>query len=104
MNYRTLEDVLQEVEEGTLVAGMIPAALMDFVDEANVDLVMSGLPQEVRDFVLEWAREVVFTPEDQLLHIVGQSNLSDIRPEDRRNPYRARFFDALRSWFARHPS
>jgi hypothetical protein len=103
MSYRNLDEVLEELAEGTLVSGMIPNALMDFVDESNVEHVIAGLPRESRIFVLDWAHSVVFAPEHELIHIAGVSNLRDIRPEDKRNPRRPIFFGALRSWFDRHP-
>ena len=102
MSYHTLEEVLQELEEGVLIPGMVPTALMDFVDESNVEQVLAGLPEEHRAFVLDWARDVAFAPESQIVHIAGLANLSDMRPEDRKNPRRGIFFQALRSWFAKH--
>jgi hypothetical protein len=75
---------------------------MDFVDDSNVDSVIAGLPSDCRTFVLEWARDVAFAPESELVHIVGQTNLGDIPPEDKQHPRQVVFFDALRGWFDRH--
>jgi hypothetical protein len=103
MSYRSLDEVVRDLEEGSLVSGMIPVALMDFVDERNVDHVIAELPSEHRAFVLEWAHVATFAPAHELLHLSGVSNLSDIRPEDNVHPREEVFFRALRSWFGRHP-
>jgi hypothetical protein len=103
MSYHSIEQVLQELEDDLLVVAMVPAALMDFVDESNIDEAIAALPEDSRLFVLDWARDVVFADESQLLHIAGVSNLRAIRPEDKRNPRRDIFFNALRTWLAKHP-
>jgi hypothetical protein len=102
MTYQNLQEILEELEEGTLVYGMVPTALMAFVDDTNIDLVIAELPRDVREFVIDWAHEVAFAPEDDLLHIVGQTNLGDTRSEADNNPRRSSFLSALRGWFTRH--
>jgi hypothetical protein len=102
MTYQNLQEVLEELEEGTLVYGMVPTALMDFVDDTNIDLVIAELPRDVREFVLDWAREVAFAREVDLLHIVGQTNLGDPQSDARPNPRRSSFLSALRGWFTRY--
>jgi hypothetical protein len=81
---------------------MVPTALMDFVDESNVDSVIAGLPPDYRTFVLRWARDVAFAPESELIHIAGVTNQRDIRPEDKQHPRQSVYFAALRGWFDRH--
>jgi hypothetical protein len=102
MSYRNLHEVLAEIEEGLLVRGMIPTALMDFVDESNVDSVIAGLPPDYRALVLDWARDVAFASESELIHITGETNLAEIRPEDKQHPREGAYFAALRGWFNRH--
>jgi hypothetical protein len=81
----------------------VPAALMDFVDESNVDQVVARLPARHRAFVLEWAHGVVFSPKHELIHLWGGSNLSEIVPEDLVHPREDAAFNAFRAWFDRHP-
>lgn len=102
-SYHNLDEVLKALEDGTLVAAMIPHAMMDFLDESNVDQVISGLPGEYRTFVLEWAHGAVTAPEHELLNLAGVSNLTEIRHEDTQHPREEAFYHALRSWFDRHP-
>lgn len=102
MSYRSLQEVLDEIEDGLLVKGMVPTALMDFVDEENVDLVIASLPSGHRAFVLDWAREVAFAPESEIIHIAGVTNIGDIRPEDKEHARQGIFLRALRGWFDRH--
>jgi hypothetical protein len=102
MSYHSLQDVLDEIEDGLLVKGMVPTALMDFVDESNIDSVIAGLPSDHRAFVLDWAHEVAFAPESELIHIAGVTNIGEIRPEDGGHARQSIFFGALRGWFERH--
>lgn len=102
MSYHSLQEVLDEIEDGLLVKGMVPTALMDFVDESNVDSVIAGLPLDYRAFVLDWARDVAFAPESELIHLAGVTNIGDIRPEDKQHARQSIFFSALRGWFDRH--
>jgi len=103
MSYANLDEVLAELNEGTLVSGMVPHALMDFLSESNIEEVMSGLPHEYRTFVLEWAHDVAFAPERELLNIAGVTNLSEMRVEDKGHPRRNIVFGVFRDWFERHP-
>jgi hypothetical protein len=101
MTYQNLQEVLEELEEGTLVYGMVPTALMDFVDDTNIDLVIAKLPGGLREFVLDWAREVAFAHEGDLVQLVGETNMDNIRYDVERNSRRSSFLNVLRSWFKR---
>jgi hypothetical protein len=94
--------MLADLEEGLIVPINLPAALMDVLDESNVDHILAALPARHRQFVLEWAHGAVFSPDHELIHLAGVSNLTDLRPEDMTHPREGESLAAFRAWFDRH--
>lgn len=102
MSYSTLEEVLADLEEGVLVRGMIPTALMDFANESNIEAVIAGLPFAYRSYFLDWAKRIVSASPDQIITVAGLSNMREMHPEELRHPQEEAFMQALRGWFEKH--
>jgi len=102
MRYHSLDEVLADLDSGMLVTVMIPDALMDFIDEGNVEEVIAKLPAKHRPFVLEWAHGAIYSQASERINLAGITNLGPVRSEDLQHPREAVTFAAFRSWFERH--
>jgi hypothetical protein len=94
--------MISDLDSGMLVTAMIPNALMDFLDESNVEEVIERLSEKHRPFVLEWAHGALFSPASELIDIFGITKMGPVRPEDLHHPREALALAAFRVWFERH--
>ena len=90
MKYRNVQEVVSAYDAGDMGLAEMPGYLMDFIDEQNVGEVIAALPDEYRDFFLEWASNNYLS--DGTVNIGGEYAA----------PIAERAISAIRGWFRRH--
>lgn len=86
---RTVQEIVAAYEAGRMGLAEMPAFLMDIIDEKNVDGIIAALPDEYRNFFLEWANGNYLG--DDWICVGGEHSAP---PPDRA-------LVAIRDWFAR---
>ena|SRR5215471_10468395 len=87
MKFNSVEEVVSAYEAGDMVLLEMPGYLMDFIDERSVGDVIAALPDEHREFFLEWASENYLS--DNRLVLGGEYA----------EPISERAISAIRGWF-----
>jgi hypothetical protein len=94
MHFGSAEEVVAEFYRENLSWVEVPDLLMRHVNEGNVDDIISKLPQELRDWFLEFAVTHYLSDEPKIIfNPSGQEYV----------PLPEEAIDAVRGWFRRHP-